>query len=157
MESTLTTLWPWLWHHQTHVASHKHTHACTHFECVFENIGQNSLNLFHSYFYLFIYILTSTENLYHFFAVFCPKPKFIEHGQVLKKANDRRFAFKIYIKSIRHGDKLEYECNDGYRLEGPSGATCVNGEWQPPLSSSCVEAIHPPFGKMWKPIPNMND
>lgn len=90
-------------------------------------------------------------------SVYCPKPGTIDHGQIYKKVLDRRFDFKPYISSIEHGDKLEYECDVGYRLQGPSGATCVNGEWQPPLSSSCQPAIHPPFQKLWEPVSNMNN
>ncbi|XP_053381384.1 protein lev-9-like isoform X3 [Mercenaria mercenaria] len=87
---------------------------------------------------------------------YCPNPGTIAHGQVYKKSLKRRFDFKPYIRSIRHGDRLEFDCDIGYRITGPGGATCVNGQWQPPLSGTkCEPAIHPPFRKLWTPIPNI--
>ena len=53
---------------------------------------------------------------------------------------------------------LEYECDKGFRIEGPGGATCVDGKWQPPLDdpeTKCVPALHPPFIKLWTPLPNL--
>ena len=79
------------------------------------------------------------------------------HGQVYKKVNEGRFIFKPYIRTIKHGTRLEYECDSGYRLVGPGGATCVDGHWQPSLTNpgtKCEPAIHPPFMKLWTPIPN---
>ena len=103
-----------------------------------------------------IYIYTSS--LSSFISVYCPSPGEVQNGKVYKKVQDGRFIFKPYIYRISHGDRLEYECNEGFRLMGPGGATCVNGSWQPPLNSPgsrCVPAIHPPFRKLWTPIPNI--
>ncbi|XP_060600174.1 protein lev-9-like isoform X1 [Ruditapes philippinarum] len=87
---------------------------------------------------------------------YCPNPGTISHGKVYKKSMERRFDFKPYIRSIRHGYRLEFDCDVGYRITGPGGATCVNGQWQPPLNSTkCELAIHPPFRKLWTPIPNI--
>ena len=37
-----------------------------------------------------------------------------------------------------------YQCERGYSLvEGPSGATCIAGEWSPAALPRCVEGSHP--------------
>ncbi|KAL4219179.1 hypothetical protein ACF0H5_021761 [Mactra antiquata] len=86
----------------------------------------------------------------------CPNPGTIEHGQVFKKVESGTFDFKPYMTQIVHGYRLSFECDAGYRVDGPGGATCVNGQWQPELSKTkCVEAKHPPFKKLWKPKSNI--
>ncbi|XP_060603998.1 protein lev-9-like isoform X2 [Ruditapes philippinarum] len=88
---------------------------------------------------------------------YCPNPGTIENGKIYKKSQESRFDFKPYISTIRHGNRLEYDCDMGFRVDGPGGATCVNGQWQPPLGGTkCVPATHPPFKKLWKPLPNLN-
>lgn len=87
---------------------------------------------------------------------YCPNPGTIEHGKVYKKVPRGRFDFKPYMQTIRHGDRLQYDCDEGFRITGPGGATCVNGQWQPPLAGTkCTPAIHPPFRKLWTPIPTI--
>ena len=95
--------------------------------------------------------------LFLFLSVFCPTPGMLAHGKVYKKVVEGRFIFKPYIRTIKHGYRLEYECDEGYRLVGPGGATCVDGHWQPSLvnpGTKCEPAIHPPFRKLWTSIPN---
>lgn len=79
----------------------------------------------------------------------------LKNGTIYKKVKDKRFHFKPYISRIRHGASLEFECDRGFRLTGPDGATCVDGQWQPSIVSVCKPAIHPPFPKLWDPIPNI--
>ena len=79
----------------------------------------------------------------------------LRNGSIYKSVQDKRFLFKIYMQRIRHGDRIEFECDQGYRLLGPSGATCVDGIWQPAIVSTCKPAIHPPFPKLWSPIHNV--
>ncbi|KAH3792713.1 hypothetical protein DPMN_146212 [Dreissena polymorpha] len=89
---------------------------------------------------------------------YCPNPGSISHGKVLKKIDNTLIApFESYIKRIKHGHKLVFQCHVGYTLKGPGGATCVDGVWQPPIADSeeiCAVAIHPPFRNLWKPIRN---
>ncbi|KAK3087662.1 hypothetical protein FSP39_008882 [Pinctada imbricata] len=67
--------------------------------------------------------------------VYCPNPGEIEHGKIYKLENDNsRFEFKTYIHEIEHGQRLGFECNIGYTLRGVSGATCIDGTWNPPLT-----------------------
>lgn len=79
----------------------------------------------------------------------------LENGIIYKTVKDKRFRFKPYIQRIRHGDRIEFECDRGYRLIGAGGATCVDGQWQPPIVSYCKPAVHPPFLKLWHPQSNI--
>jgi len=88
-------------------------------------------------------------------AVYCPNPGTITNGKVYKKAFRARFSFKPYMTTIRHGDRMAFTCNKGYELRGASGATCLNGQWRPPLKNpetKCVLARHAPFPKLWLPV-----
>ncbi|XP_052789472.1 protein lev-9-like isoform X4 [Mya arenaria] len=95
---------------------------------------------------------------------FCPNPYNVTgdilHGTINKKVDKGRFSFKKYMYTIRHGDRIEFQCDAGYRVDGHAGATCVDGQWQPPLgngSSICIPAVHPPFRHLWEPIDNLRN
>ncbi|KAH3791983.1 protein lev-9-like isoform X2 [Dreissena polymorpha] len=84
----------------------------------------------------------------------------IAHGTINKKVHKGRLQFQKYIYSIRHGDRIEFQCNAGFRLAGHSGATCVDGEWRPKLgngSSICVPGVHPPFRNLWRATDNLRN
>ncbi|XP_050406402.1 protein lev-9 isoform X1 [Patella vulgata] len=83
---------------------------------------------------------------------FCPNPGSIPNGQIYKKGHFGKFIFKEYIVTIKHGDRLEYECQRNYKLVGPSGAACVNGKWSPPNRPRCIPARHPILPKLWRPM-----
>ncbi|KAL5013077.1 hypothetical protein ScPMuIL_011628 [Solemya velum] len=86
---------------------------------------------------------------------YCPNPGHIKNGKSYKKGTRGSFIFHPYITSIRHGDRVEYKCDAGYKLEGPNGAMCINGHWYPDIKkglSKCVHAMHPVFTKLWKPL-----
>ncbi|XP_041370822.1 protein lev-9-like isoform X2 [Gigantopelta aegis] len=82
---------------------------------------------------------------------FCPNPGEITNGKVYKKGHVGKFLFRNFIVTIKHGDRLEYECHRGYKLKGPKGAACVNGKWSPDESPKCVKSRHPIFHKLWRP------
>ncbi|XP_060064245.1 protein lev-9-like [Ylistrum balloti] len=89
---------------------------------------------------------------------YCPNPGTIAHGKIYKNGLRAIFDFRHYMKTIRHGDRILFRCKDGFVLEGPSGATCVNGQWRPPISDpdhKCRPATHAPFPKMWVPLEEM--
>lgn len=76
----------------------------------------------------------------------------IENGVTYKKGQQGKFLFKNYIVTIRHGEKLEYECNKDYVLKGSPGKTCVDGTWRPQQDSECEPSKHMKLLKYWKPI-----
>ncbi len=52
-----------------------------------------------------------------------------------------RNEFRSYIPNVGHGRTIEFECNSGYSLHGPSGLTCNHGRWMPSEQPRCT------FGK----------
>ncbi|GAB1599432.1 hypothetical protein Ahia01_000220400, partial [Argonauta hians] len=84
--------------------------------------------------------------------IFCPNPGSLSNGKIFKKGQLGNFVFKSYIVTIKHGDRLVYECERGYELLGPSGATCVDGQWSPEDRPLCKHSSHPALQKLWKPI-----
>ncbi|KAM7451141.1 hypothetical protein ABFA07_001207 [Porites harrisoni] len=63
----------------------------------------------------------------------CPKPVVPSNGRVL-----------ISMPGLsRHGDKVKYACNSGFRLEGSSTIRCNNGKWKP-SSPLCKELCQDP-------------
>ncbi|XP_073244344.1 sushi, von Willebrand factor type A, EGF and pentraxin domain-containing protein 1-like isoform X3 [Porites lutea] len=66
----------------------------------------------------------------------CPNPVVPSNGRVL---NSRPGL-------SRHGDRVKYACNSGFRLEGTSAIRCNNGKWKPsaPLCkdvNECIEGL----------------
>lgn len=98
------------------------------------------------------FLFTLNENVFFPFSVYCPNPGTISNGKIHKKGQIGKFEFKAYIVTIRHGDRLSYECDRGYELLGPSGATCVDGQWSPEERPICKRSSHPALQKLWKPI-----
>lgn len=84
-------------------------------------------------------------------ADFCPNPGEIVNGKVYKKGSKGKFVFRDFIYTIKHGDRLEYECDRNYNLVGPAGAACVNGRWSPEEKPRCELSRHPLFHKIFKP------
>ncbi|CAH3175599.1 unnamed protein product [Porites lobata] len=69
----------------------------------------------------------------------CPKPVVPSNGRVLNSMPGLS----------RHGDKVKYACNSGFRLEGSSTIRCNNGKWKPsaPLCKElCQDPGIPPNG-----------
>nr|XP_022326524.1 protein lev-9-like isoform X1 [Crassostrea virginica] len=91
---------------------------------------------------------------------FCPNPGTITNGKIFKKEpNNIRFNFPQYITTIKHGQRLEFQCDPGYEISGASGATCINGQWVPPLGdagSHCKPQQYLPIPRLWTPRPNRN-
>ena len=50
-----------------------------------------------------------------------------------------------YVRKIQNGRQIMFQCDRGYSMiePGPSGATCIAGEWSPPQLPRCVEGSHP--------------
>lgn len=84
--------------------------------------------------------------------VYCPNPGKLPNGKIHKRGQVGKFEFKSYIVTIRHGDRLLYECDRGFELDGASGATCVDGEWSPIEKPTCKRGQHPILHKLWKPL-----
>lgn len=109
----------------------------------------------------YIYILYfSPLTCFLVFTVYCPNPGTIANGKIYKNGLRGIFDFQRYIKTIRHGDRILYKCKEDFVLEGPSGATCVNGQWRPAIKNpdhKCKRATHAPFPKQWIPLEEMTE
>ena len=84
-----------------------------------------------------------------FVSVYCPFPGFIEHGKILLIGNMGLYEYRPYVRKIQNGRQIMFQvmivtmimmimiifqCDRTYSMiePGPSGATCVAGEWSPP-------------------------
>ncbi len=55
----------------------------------------------------------------------CPDPGELTNGN------------KSAAAPYKHGDKIVYNCDDGYELEGDATIQCVNGEFNKPVPT-CI-------------------
>ena len=78
------------------------------------------------------YIFQGFENIFEL--VYCPFPGFIEHGKILLIGNMGLYEYRPYVRKIQNGRQIMFQCDRGYSMiePGPSGATCIAGEWSPP-------------------------
>ncbi|KAK0065517.1 protein lev-9 [Biomphalaria pfeifferi] len=82
---------------------------------------------------------------------YCPNPGTLLDGNIYKVGSLGKFLFNDYIVTIKHGERLIYECKRNFKLEGPRGAACVNGKWSPGEKPRCLRSRHTLFNKIWKP------
>ena len=90
-----------------------------------------------------LHYLLQTQNLLS--KVYCPFPGFIEHGKILLIGNMGLYEYRPYVRKIQNGRQIMFQCDRGYSMiePGPSGATCIAGEWSPTQLPRCVEGSHP--------------
>ncbi len=75
-------------------------------------------------------------------AVFCPFPGFVENGKVLLVGSMGLYEYRPYVRKIRNNRQIMYQCNRGFILiGGPTGATCIDGEWSPPQLPRYISAF----------------
>ncbi|CAF1280710.1 unnamed protein product [Adineta steineri] len=81
--------------------------------------------------------------------VFCANPGPLLHGQIYVVLNDERISpvpirreFRSYIPNVHHGRTIEFECDLGYVLHGPTGLTCNHGQWMPAERPRCIIENH---------------
>lgn len=62
----------------------------------------------------------------------CPQPPQIEHGTIksspFSEEMDEPLKPEVYV----HGTKLNYTCEDGFRISGKDEITCHMGKWSSP-------------------------
>lgn len=52
------------------------------------------------------------------------------------------YDYRPYVRRVPHGKQIMYECERGYHIEGPPGATCVDGHWSPIVLPTCEPTHH---------------
>lgn len=73
----------------------------------------------------------------------CDYPGNITHGRVLLVGHMGKYEYRQYVQPVNHNDHIQFECGKHFRLVGPSGSTCVNGQWSPPQLPTCQPRHHP--------------
>lgn len=80
----------------------------------------------------------------HCIQVFCPFPGSIENGKVFLMGNMGVYDYRPYVKKVVNNKQIMYDCEKGYVLdEGPTGATCIGGNWSPKELPKCIPGQHP--------------
>ncbi|CAF0950052.1 unnamed protein product [Rotaria sordida] len=81
--------------------------------------------------------------------IFCPNPGPLINGRIYVVLKDERVSplpirseFRSYIPNVSHGRTIEFECNSGYVLHGPTGLTCNHGRWMPAERPRCIIEHH---------------
>jgi hypothetical protein len=73
----------------------------------------------------------------------CDFPGHLKNGSILLIGVTSKHEYKHYIKHVRHNEQIIFQCEKEFRLRGPSGATCVDGEWSPSGMPTCVPKQYP--------------
>jgi len=75
----------------------------------------------------------------------CNYPGTIDNGTILLIGVIGKFVFRHYVRNIKHNDRIEFKCVKYFRLNGTTGATCVDGEWHPPAitTGKCIQKNFP--------------
>ncbi|GIY81913.1 protein lev-9 [Caerostris extrusa] len=73
-----------------------------------------------------------------------PSPESSPNGRVLLVGYMGMYDYRPYVKKVTNNRQIMYECHRHYTLvEGPPGATCVDGQWSPKQMPRCVRGSHP--------------
>ncbi|KAK0075726.1 hypothetical protein PV325_006452 [Microctonus aethiopoides] len=80
----------------------------------------------------------------HCVEVYCAFPGYVENGKVLLVGNMGVYDYRPYVKKVPNNKQIMYDCKKGYVLnEGPTGATCIGGNWSPKELPRCLPGQHP--------------
>ncbi|XP_017753023.1 PREDICTED: uncharacterized protein LOC108545755 [Eufriesea mexicana] len=76
--------------------------------------------------------------------IFCPFPGSIENGKIYLMGNMGVYDYRPYVKKVVNNKQIMYDCEKGYVLDdGPTGATCIGGNWSPKELPKCIPGRHP--------------
>ncbi|XP_055934154.1 sushi, von Willebrand factor type A, EGF and pentraxin domain-containing protein 1-like isoform X3 [Argiope bruennichi] len=76
--------------------------------------------------------------------IYCPFPGFLPNGRVLLVGYMGMYDYRPYVRKVTNNRQIMYECHRHYTLmDGPPGATCVDGQWSPKQMPRCVRGSHP--------------
>ena len=89
-------------------------------------------------------IISFSSDNFFLISVYCPFPGFIEHGKILLIGNMGLYEYRPYVRKIQNSRQIMFQCDRGYSMiePGPSGATCIAGEWSPAqLPRHCLMSV----------------
>ncbi|XP_023932029.1 protein lev-9 [Lingula anatina] len=75
--------------------------------------------------------------------VYCPHPGSLQYGRILLVGYIGKYDYRPYVTQIGQGQQIEFQCDRGSMLEGPTRATCIGGMWSPDIKPRCVMDQHP--------------
>lgn len=76
--------------------------------------------------------------------IYCPFPGYIEGGKVLLVGNMGLYDYRHYVKKVKNNRQIMFECGRGSKVvDGPPGATCIDGRWSPSTLPRCEVEYHP--------------
>lgn len=76
--------------------------------------------------------------------VYCQFPGYIENGKVMLVGHMGMYDYPPYVKHVTNNKQIIFECDRGYHIvDGPPGATCVDGQWSPSKLPRCEIYSHP--------------
>ena len=61
----------------------------------------------------------------------CGFPGQIQNGKILYIGTLAEYTYQPYMTTVGQNKQIRYECDKDYKLFGPSGSTCINGNWKP--------------------------
>ncbi|GFX76377.1 protein lev-9 [Trichonephila clavipes] len=77
-----------------------------------------------------------------YIAVYCPFPGVIPNGRVLLVGYMGMYDYRPYVKKVTNNRQIMYECHRHFTLvDGPPGATCVDGQWSPKKMPKYIRRI----------------
>lgn len=77
-------------------------------------------------------MLDSLISVLHIEKLPCSQPPHIEHGTVNSSVSSEEGDEEHEPHTYTHGTKLNYICEDGFRISAEDGITCHMGTWTSP-------------------------
>ncbi|CAF0889036.1 unnamed protein product [Brachionus calyciflorus] len=63
----------------------------------------------------------------------CAFPGIVENGKIFYVGTLAEYTYQPYMNTLGQNKQIRYECNKDYKLVGPNGSTCINGNWKPSI------------------------
>ena len=63
----------------------------------------------------------------------CAFPGNLENGKIFYVGTMAEYAYHPYMNTLGQNKQIRYECEKGFKLVGPNGSTCINGNWKPSI------------------------
>ncbi|ELT92507.1 hypothetical protein CAPTEDRAFT_223767 [Capitella teleta] len=67
----------------------------------------------------------------------CKYPGTIDNGRVMLVGVHGKFEYRHYVKDIGQNTTIEYQCFDGFELNGTRTSLCNHGRWTPERKPTC--------------------
>lgn len=55
----------------------------------------------------------------------------LENGKIYYIGTLSEYTYQPYMNTVGQNKQIRYECDKDYKLLGPNGSTCINGNWKP--------------------------